>query len=150
MSFESSVPVPPYEALTRIARVLVVDDSEAHRKGCTAICDLFHLHTECVSSGSEAIEAVDRGAFDVVLMDIHMPGMDGVETTRAIRALAGAAGLVPIIAVTADASPAKAKAYLAAGMADVVPKPIPPARLYRAIRDALVGTEVEARAWSAA
>jgi CheY-like chemotaxis protein len=135
----------------RIARVLIVDDHEVSRRICAAICDLFHCAWECASSGPEAIAALGRSHFDVVLMDIHMPGMTGLETLAAIRALDAPAGKVPVIAVTNDAGPAETQAYLAAGMMDVVPKPVPPARLYRAISDAAGRAgEGEPRSWAAA
>ena len=133
----------------RIARVLIVDDHEISRRICADICDLFHCACVSVASGAEALEALRLGGFDVVLMDIQMPGMNGIETTRAIRALPGAAAGVPIVAVTNDAGSAERQAYLAVGMMEVVPKPIPPARLYKAIREAVGLREDEPRSWAA-
>ena len=75
--------------------------------------------------------------FDLVLMDIKMPRMDGVQATQAIRALAGPASLVPIGALTANADPDDAKHYLSVGMAAVVEKPIKPERLRMAMNVAL-------------
>ena len=75
-------------------------------------------------NGAEAVEAVKGTDFDVVLMDIQMPILDGVGATRQIRALPGRKGLVPIIAVTADAMAGARETYLAAGMDDYIPKPI--------------------------
>ena len=134
----------------RVARVLIVDDREISRRICAAFCDLFNLECECVRSGAAAIEAMRQAHFDVVLMDIHMPGMSGVDAALGIRALAAPAGRVPIIAVTADASPAECAGYLAVGMADIVPKPITPSRLFKAITEA-VGAErpAEPRSWAA-
>jgi CheY-like chemotaxis protein len=134
----------------RIARVLIVDDHDVSRRICAGICDLFHCAWECASSGAEALAALGRGSFDVVLMDIQMPGMNGLETTRAIRAMPGRAGQVPIVAVTNDAGPEQTQSYLAAGMADVVPKPVPPARLFKAIIDAVGRGRYEQRSWAAA
>ncbi len=140
-------PAMDLEGSMRLARVLVVDDHEASRRLCAAFCDLFHFSCEAVRSGAEAIEALRAGEFDVVLMDIHMPGVGGVETARAIRALPGPAARVPIIAVTTDTGRAETDRYLASGMADVVAKPITPARLYRAISRAVGLPEAEPRSW---
>jgi CheY-like chemotaxis protein len=157
MSFEPSAANwsggAPQEAPAspKVARVLIVDDHEVSRRVCAAICDLFHCAGECVASGPQALEMLRAGAdFDVILMDIHMPGMNGLETTRAIRALPGRAGQVPIVAVTNDAGEAERSSYLASGMADVVPKPITPARLFKAISDAVGATAAEPRSWASA
>jgi CheY-like chemotaxis protein len=141
---------PQTDASTRIARVLIVDDHEINRRICAACCDLFHFACDAVRSGAEALEALRREHFDVVLMDIHMPGMNGMEAMRAIRALPGRAGRVPVIAVTFDAGPVESAAYLAAGMVDVAPKPITPARLFKAISRALEPDADESRSWAAA
>ena len=84
-----------------------------------------------------AVEAARTGRFDLILMDIRMPRMDGVEATLAIRDLPGAPGAVPIIALTANADPEDAKVYIASGMHSVVEKPIKPERLLQAINAAL-------------
>ena len=76
---------------------------------------------------------VERGAFDVVLMDVHLPGIDGVTATRRIRGLDGAAAAVPIIALTANAMKGDRDGYLAAGMDDYVSKPIDASALQAAI-----------------
>ncbi|HAJ02848.1 MAG TPA: response regulator receiver protein, partial [Brevundimonas sp.] len=75
--------------------------------------------------------------FDLVLMDIKMPVMDGVEATRAIRQLGEGKGSVPVLALTANADDADARTYLAAGMNAVVSKPIQPDVLLDAIRRAM-------------
>jgi CheY-like chemotaxis protein len=83
------------------------------------------------------VEAARGGRFDVILMDIKMPRMDGVTATREIRQLAGLAGRVPIIALTANADADEVQQYLAAGMRGVVEKPIKPERLLEALDGAL-------------
>jgi CheY-like chemotaxis protein len=130
-----------------VARVLIVDDHEVNRRINAGVCELFSFSCECVSNGFEALEALRRSVFDVVLMDIHMPGMDGLETTRAIRALPGPAGQVPVIAVTSDIGPAQQERYRAGGVFDVTPKPITPARLFRSITAALNHRPPEPRSW---
>ena len=88
---------------------------------------------EIVSDGGEAIARMEREAFDVVLMDVHLPGIDGVTATRRIRGLAGAAAATPIIALTANAMKGDRDGYLAAGMDDYVSKPIDASALQAAI-----------------
>ncbi|MDR3513490.1 MAG: response regulator [Caulobacteraceae bacterium] len=124
-------------AVKRAAHVLVVDDNATNRMVAEALCEMFDCTSECVEDGLEALEAARTGRFDLILMDIRMPRMDGVEATRAIRALPGPAGVVPIIALTANADPEDAKSYVACGMHSVVEKPIKPERLLQAMNAAL-------------
>ncbi len=121
----------------RNAHVLVVDDNATNRMVVEALCEMFDCSTESVADGLEAVEAARVGRFDVILMDIKMPRMDGLAATRAIRGLAGAAGQAPIIALTANADPDEVRRYLAAGMHGVVEKPIKPDRLLEALDAAL-------------
>jgi signal transduction histidine kinase/CheY-like chemotaxis protein len=121
----------------RTAHVLVVDDNATNRMVAEALCEMFDCTSECVEDGVEAVAAAQSGRFDLILMDIRMPRMDGVEATRAIRALAGPAGQVPIIALTANADPEDAQGYIASGMHAVVEKPIKPERLLQAMNSAL-------------
>ena len=101
-----------------------------------------------VGNGAEAVAMVQTGAFDLVLMDVQMPEMDGVSATRAIRSRPGARSGIPIIALTANAMASEREQYLAAGMNDCVTKPIRPAELFRAIAACTAGraAEVEHRA----
>lgn len=117
--------------------VLIVDDNATNRIVAQALCEMFGCTSETAEDGVEAVEAVRARRFDMVLMDIKMPRMDGVQATRAIRALNGPAGQVPIIALTANADPDDARGYLAEGMAAVVEKPIKPERLRLAMHAAL-------------
>jgi CheY-like chemotaxis protein len=86
-----------------------------------------------VSDGAEAVMAVQRGAFDLVLMDVQMPVMDGLSATQHIRALEGAVRAIPIIAMTANVYAEQVKAFLAAGMNDHVGKPFDRDQLYEVI-----------------
>jgi signal transduction histidine kinase/ActR/RegA family two-component response regulator len=124
----------------RPAHVLVVDDNATNRMVAEALCEMFDCTSECVEDGLEALEAARTGRFDLILMDIRMPRMDGVEATRAIRSLSGAPGAVPIIALTANADAEDAKNYIASGMHSVVEKPIKPERLLQAMNEALPET----------
>ena len=92
-------------------------------------------------NGREAVEAWERGAFDLVLMDIQMPEMDGVSATRAIRTREAGAGATrtPILALTANAMTHQALEYRAAGMDGLVAKPIDVAKLVQAIEAVLQG-----------
>jgi CheY-like chemotaxis protein len=121
----------------RSAHVLVVDDNATNRMVVEALCEMFDCSTESVADGVEAVEAAKAGRFDVILMDIRMPRMDGVTATREIRKLPQPAGGVPIIALTANADPDEVAEYLAAGMGCVVEKPIKPDRLLEALDVAL-------------
>ncbi len=136
---EVEAPLRP-AAGQRGAHVLVVDDNATNRMVAEALCEMFDYTSECVVDGVEAVDAARTGRFDLILMDIRMPRMDGVEATKAIRRLPGAAGAVPIIALTANADPEDAKIYLAAGMHSVVEKPLKPERLLEAISLALPAT----------
>ena len=140
---------PASEAAGRSAEggsvhVLVVDDNATNRMVAEGLCEMFDCTSECAEDGVEALEAARSGRFHLILMDIKMPRMDGIEATKAIRQLPGAAGRVPIVALTANADPEDAKTYIACGMSSVVEKPIKPERLLMAINAALEGAEAAA------
>jgi signal transduction histidine kinase/ActR/RegA family two-component response regulator len=126
--------------------VLIVDDNATNRIVAQALCEMFGCTSETAEDGVEAVEAVRERRFDLVLMDIKMPRMDGVQATRAIRALEGAAGRVPIVALTANADPDDALGYMAEGMVAVVEKPIKPERLRMAMHAALTSVVPDAEA----
>lgn len=105
-----------------------------------ALCDMFECTSEQAVDGVEAVEMAKGGRYDLILMDIKMPRMDGIAATRAIREMGGRAGGVPIVALTANADPADVQTYIAAGMQDVVEKPIKPERL-ATVLSALLGED---------
>ena len=117
--------------------VLIVDDNATNRVVAQALCEMFGCTSELAEDGLEALEAVQARPFDLILMDIKMPRMDGVQATQAIRALDGPSSEIPIVALTANADPDDAKHYLSIGMAAVVEKPIKPERLRMAMNTAL-------------
>lgn len=127
----------PSETAGRQAHVLVVDDNATNRMVAQSLVEMFDCTSEAVEDGHEAVDAARTGRFDLILMDIRMPTMDGVAATRAIRALPGRIGAVPIIALTANADPEDAVEYLAAGMNGVVEKPMKPEHLRLALNSAL-------------
>jgi len=126
----------------RSAHLLIVDDNATNRMVAEALCEMFDCTSEQVADGVEAVEAAKSGRFDLILMDIKMPRMDGVTATRAIRELPGRNGAVPIVALTANADPTDVATYIAAGMQDVVEKPIKPERL-AVVLSALLGDDAE-------
>jgi CheY-like chemotaxis protein len=105
------------------ARVLLAEDNDVNALLATEIVRQVGLGVERVSNGEQAVAAVARGGYDLVLMDVHMPVMDGLEATRRIRALPGPAGRVPVVAMTANAMKSDEDACRAAGMDDFVSKP---------------------------
>ncbi|MCG9915724.1 MAG: response regulator [Phenylobacterium sp.] len=129
--------VPGEHAAERVAHVLIVDDNATNRMVAETLCEMFDCTAETAVDGIEAVELARTGRFDLILMDIKMPRMDGVAATRAIRALDGPAGQTPIIALTANADPEDAAGYIAAGMIGVVEKPMKPEHLLRALQQAL-------------
>jgi signal transduction histidine kinase/CheY-like chemotaxis protein len=110
-------------------RVLVVDDNRVNRLVGVRSVEALGASAEAVEGGAEAVEAVKNGGFDLVLMDVNMPGVDGLEATRRIRRLRPPAGQVPILALTADVMRQQRQTYLAAGMDGMAPKPFSPAEL---------------------
>jgi PAS domain S-box-containing protein len=128
---------PAGEAPAPIAaalRLLVVDDNAVNRELITALLAPFGLDIETAVDGVEAIEAVAREPFDLILMDVQMPTMDGLTATRRIRASAApGAPRIPIIAMTANVLTEQVERCLAAGMDDHLGKPISPQKLLEAI-----------------
>jgi|GEM_PF-953022 Signal transduction histidine kinase len=110
------------------AEVLLVEDNKINQQVATELLILLGLKVSIANNGYEAVKAVNQKEFDLVLMDIHMPEMDGIEATRRIRTQARYTGL-PIIAMTANAMVGDKEASLAAGMNDHITKPIDPSML---------------------
>jgi PAS domain S-box-containing protein len=110
-------------AVLRGARVLLVEDNALNRELAQEVLRPTGLVLDIAENGPDAIAAVRQTAYNAVLMDVQMPGMDGLEATRRIRAAPGSATL-PIIALTANAMERDREDCLAAGMNDFLTKPI--------------------------
>ena len=106
------------------ARVLVVDDNAANQKVALRMVVRLGYRADVASTGAEAVTMVGRGHYDALLIDCHMPEMDGYEATRQIRHNERGGRHVPIIAMTADAVSGERERCLAAGMDDYITKPI--------------------------
>ena len=122
-------PIDPVEAhaapvLPLEGRILLAEDNAINRELATTILATRGYTVDNAGDGSEAIAASQAGCYDLVLMDVQMPNVDGLAAARAIRALGGPAEAVPIVAMTANARPEDRKACLEAGMNDYVSKPI--------------------------
>ncbi|WP_165184907.1 ATP-binding protein [Caulobacter soli] len=129
---------PPIESERRL-RVLAADDNPTNQKVIAAVLAPLGAEVELVADGAACVEAWKRGGHDIVLMDIHMPVMDGVEAARTIRALevSESRKRIPIVAVTANALVHQVEGYMAAGMDGHVAKPIEVTKLYDAIETAV-------------
>jgi signal transduction histidine kinase/CheY-like chemotaxis protein len=118
----------PARVPVRPLRVLLAEDNDVNALLARVVLSRAGHDIHHVSSGADAVSAVADAAFDAVLMDVHMPGLDGLEATRRIRALEASEGRarMPIVALTANAFDEDRDACLAAGMDDHLAKPIDP------------------------
>jgi len=123
------------------ARILMADDAPANRELVSVLLGGMGLVVDTVENGAEAVEAVRHEAYDLVLMDVHMPVMDGLDAARAIRSLGGAAGKIPIIALTANVAREQVQACLEAGMNGHLAKPIDVSQMARTLSDWLNADE---------
>ncbi|HET8747164.1 MAG TPA: ATP-binding protein, partial [Ramlibacter sp.] len=124
-------------------RILVAEDVEINRELLRTALERAGHRVAFAADGAEAVAAVQRQPFDLVLMDVQMPVMDGVEATRRIRGLPSPAGQVPIIGLTANVMARERELYLGAGMDDCLPKPIDWDQLHAALAR-IAGAAVDA------
>ncbi len=117
------------------ARILLAEDNITNQKVAKGILRKLGLGCHVVANGAEALKALERDAYDLVLMDVQMPKMDGLEATRMIRKLDPEAlnASIPIVAMTAHAMPRHKKACFEAGMDDFISKPVSPDSLARVL-----------------
>lgn len=125
-------PTPPQEGDIHLpkGRILLADDSPANQMVALAMLKDSGCTVDIANNGLEAVNAVRALPYDIVLMDVSMPEMDGLEATCAIRELAGGKGRIPVIAMTAHAIVGDREKFLAAGMNDYLSKPVSKQRLY--------------------
>jgi len=118
--------LPPFAGTT--ARILLAEDNVTNQRVAMGILKEFGLGTDVVSDGAQAVKALESAHYDLVLMDMHMPEMDGIEATRMIRHQRSAVRdhSLPIIAMTANAMQSDREQCIAAGMNDYVSKPVSP------------------------
>jgi signal transduction histidine kinase/CheY-like chemotaxis protein len=114
---------------------LVAEDHPANQELLRIILETVGIKVHVVGDGAQAVDAYRNGAFDIILMDVHMPVMDGPEATRRIRALEGQGPRTPIIAMTANVMSDQVRDYLAAGMDAHVGKPIDSRTLIETLAD---------------
>ena len=119
-------------------RILLAEDHPTNRAVIEAILSLFEVDLTSVENGADAVEAFRAAPYDVVLMDLQMPVMDGLAAIREIRTLEGASGRerTPILAVTANAMGAHVTASMSAGADQHISKPVMPDDLIGAISTA--------------
>jgi CheY-like chemotaxis protein len=136
-----AAPTPAIDRSGRAPKVLVVDDNETNRKVAELILAAIGAEVVCVEDGQAAIDAVESNAFDVVLMDLQMPVMDGLTATRAIRAREAVAGSprLPIIVLSANVMREHIDASNAAGADDHIGKPVRAETLIAAVLQAVDG-----------
>jgi CheY-like chemotaxis protein len=125
--------LPPSSHRLEGLQVLVVEDNAANRTIVRKILENLGAAVEVAEDGAAGVEAASRLAPSVILMDVQMPDMDGLEATRRIRALPGPAARAPIIALTANVLEHQRQTYLDCGMDGLVGKPIAPAALLQEI-----------------
>lgn len=113
--------------------VLLAEDNPINQKVVAGYLSHSGHRVTLAATGFEAVDHATRGGFDVVLMDVHMPVLDGLQATRAIRRLGGKAGAVPILALTADVFPEDVERCRRAGMDGHLPKPMQPELLAAAL-----------------
>lgn len=124
-------------------RILLAEDNPANQLIAQAMLERMGFQVSVVANGHEAVEELSNRPYDLALMDVNMPGMDGIEATRIIRAMTAELSKIPIIAMTALAMPGDREMLLSKGMDDYVSKPIVQAELYATL--VRVKEEIEAR-----
>jgi PAS domain S-box-containing protein len=121
--------------------ILVAEDNTINQMLAIRLLERQGHRVSVVNDGVEAVEATKTGEFDLILMDVQMPQMDGVEATIKIRQLSGPNAKIPIIAMTANAMAGDRELYLEAGMNDYIPKPIDRNKLIRTINRLMTGAK---------
>jgi CheY-like chemotaxis protein len=126
---EAPAAAPPPPRPPTGLRILLAEDNKVNQMFMLAVLNKAGYRVEVAENGLQAVAAVKASDFDIVLMDVQMPELDGVEATRQIRDLPPPRNAVPIVALTANAMMGAADEYLGAGMDAYLSKPIAPALL---------------------
>lgn len=126
-------------------RILLVEDNPYDRRLTAAMLEPAGHRLDAVANGMDAVSAARSTVYDIILMDIGLPGLNGVASTRLIRALGGHNRVVPVVAVTARAEPGRREALIAAGLDGYLAKPFGTADLY-AVLDACTAATFAAEA----
>src|SRR5690606_34605670 len=126
----------------RRLRVLAAEDNSTNQLVLRTVMGIFGVELTLVDNGHKAVDAWEGGDFDLILMDIQMPEMDGLAATRAIRTRESETGRrrIPIVALSAHAMTHQVQEYLDAGIDLHVPKPIELAKLQAALEQAMAGS----------
>jgi PAS domain S-box-containing protein len=120
--------------------ILIVDDDATNLTALKKMLQIYGQRVTCAQEGREAIRRLQEAHFDCIFMDIRMPGLDGIETTKLIRGQEYCSSTIPIIAVTAHAMSGDREKFLQAGMDDYLPKPVDMDRLKSVLKRHLPGT----------
>lgn len=141
MSFDNIIDrsLPP--GVTAKAKILVVEDNLLNQKLDAFLLSGWKLKFDICDNGHAAIEHVARGGYDIVLMDIQLPGINGYEATRAIRSGLGLD--VPIIGITAHPTEEEKARCLAQGMNNYITKPVDEDKLFKLICGYLLPEQIE-------
>jgi len=131
---ESLTPDPEPLTPNPPPRILLVEDNELNQMVALALLGKYGLSADIADNGKRAVEILETSIYDLVLMDVEMPEMNGIKTTEIIRKSGSENRNVPIIAMTANAMKGDCERYAAAGMNDYVAKPINPVKLAEAIQ----------------
>ena len=115
--------------------ILVAEDNRSNRDLLVRILSRLGHASDVVGNGRDAVSAVERRPYDLVLMDVRMPVMSGIQALQAIRAMPGPVSELPIVAITADAMPGDREKHLALGFTESISKPIDRKRLHRVLAD---------------
>ncbi|MDP3749944.1 MAG: response regulator [Phenylobacterium sp.] len=128
-------------------RVLAAEDNKVNRIVLITLLAQVGIEPFVVENGALAVDAWAREPWDIILMDVHMPELDGVTATQRIRAHEAAEGRprTPIVALTANVMAHQVAEYLQAGMDDHVPKPIEAARLFAVMEQVLAASPEDHR-----
>jgi signal transduction histidine kinase/CheY-like chemotaxis protein len=156
-TFEVTLPLPTAAAPAALAplsrpaglegrRILVVDDNRVNQAVAQALLEAVGAVVVLADDGRQGLDRLAEGDIDLVLMDVHMPTMDGIEALTRIRAGESGVADIPVIALTADGMSGEAERLIALGFDDVQHKPIQPGELLRAVAEGCEGTRAEVRA----